>query len=73
LGRHEPKAAGDPARGSDWFCERCQVWRAAGTYHCGTCGECTEGFDHHCGVLGRDVGRRNQACEPKDLHPSPYP
>jgi len=36
LSRHGPKAAGDPARGGDWFCERCQVWRAAGTHHCGS-------------------------------------
>ena len=43
--RHEPKAAGDPQRRGDWYCERCQMWRAARTYHCGTCGECTEGVD----------------------------
>ena len=58
--KHAPKAAGSATRPGDWFCERCQLWRTVGTYHCGTCGECTEGFDHHCGVLGRDVGVRNQ-------------
>lgn len=58
--KDEPKLAGHPARRGDWFCERCQAWRRAGAYHCGTCGECTDGFDHHCGVLGRDIGTRNQ-------------
>ena len=27
--------------------------------HCGTCEVCINGFDHHCGVIGKCVGKFN--------------
>ena len=41
------------------FCVTCRVWRPPGARHCGACGHCVAGYDHHCGVLARCVGERS--------------
>lgn len=42
-------------------CVVCSVQRPKrGAHHCRTCDVCTVDFDHHCGVLGTCIARRNQ-------------
>ena len=41
-------------------CVVCGVDRPVkGAHHCRICNVCTVGFDHHCGVLGTCIARRN--------------
>eukprot|EP00760_Papus_ankaliazontas_P038740 PhM_4_TR9269/c0_g1_i1/m.28449/K20029/ZDHHC3_7_25; palmitoyltransferase ZDHHC3/7/25 len=42
-------------------CARCDRGRARPqTHHCGKCGECVEGLDHHCVIVANCIGRRNR-------------
>lgn len=44
-------------------CEQCLVFKDEAKdrsiEHCDECEMCVEGYDHHCGVLGNCVGKRN--------------
>ena len=41
------------------FCETCTIFRPKDAAHCNLCGNCVQGFDHHCVWLGTCVGKRN--------------
>lgn len=39
------------------FCYKCGA--ASGGTHCSLCDVCIEGHDHHCGFIGKCVGKKN--------------
>ncbi|WVZ05133.1 hypothetical protein V8G54_018479 [Vigna mungo] len=39
------------------FCDTCLLYSPPGTTHCSICNDCIEGYDHHCGCVGRCIGR----------------
>ena len=41
------------------FCESCLIFRPQGAMHCGDCGNCVMGFDHHCPHVGTCIGPGN--------------
>ncbi|KAH8609701.1 putative DHHC palmitoyltransferase [Trypanosoma vivax] len=41
------------------WCGTCKLYRPLRAKHCYFCGMCVEEMDHHCGVIGVCVGRRN--------------
>jgi len=41
------------------FCFTCDIWRPPQASHCGDCGNCILGLDHHCAVLNNCIGQRN--------------
>ncbi|CCW62305.1 unnamed protein product [Phytomonas sp. EM1] len=41
------------------WCSTCEMYRPVRAAHCYHCGLCCYEHDHHCGVLGICVGRRN--------------
>ncbi|CAG9319376.1 unnamed protein product [Blepharisma stoltei] len=41
------------------FCRVCHVMTAKGTEHCEDCGLCCEGYDHHCPLSGKCIGKGN--------------
>eukprot|EP00041_Stephanoeca_diplocostata_P026036 m.694027 g.694027 ORF g.694027 m.694027 type:complete len:348 (+) comp22877_c0_seq1:382-1425(+) len=41
------------------WCYTCKIWRPPRTVHCSDCGFCIQHYDHHCGVIGTCVGKRN--------------
>lgn len=41
------------------YCPTCESARPFRASHCTFCDNCVENFDHHCGVIGACVGRRN--------------
>lgn len=41
------------------FCPTCNIIRPVRASHCSQCNNCVERFDHHCGVIGACIGRRN--------------
>ena len=43
------------------YCRTCNILRPPRTAHCASCNNCVERFDHHCGLIGVCVGRRNFA------------
>lgn len=45
------------------YCEICDILRPVSMriIHCKPCGYCVAAYDHHCGVIGRCVGRHNRA------------
>ena len=49
-----------------YFCGECRVTERAkkmyNVVHCRDCGMCVYGYDHHCGVLGTCIGKRNLIC-----------
>jgi palmitoyltransferase ZDHHC9/14/18 len=40
-------------------CSTCHIQRPSKASHCGTCGFCIRGWDHHCHAINNCVGRRN--------------
>ena len=40
-------------------CETCMLTRTPKASHCGQCGHCVQGWDHHCVALNNCVGVRN--------------
>ena len=40
-------------------CDTCRLNRPAKSSHCGVCGHCVRGWDHHCIAIDNCVGRRN--------------
>lgn len=44
------------------FCENCQIYVAkeSASHHCHECDICIEGYDHHCGVIGKCIGKNNK-------------
>jgi len=41
------------------YCRTCKIHRPPKSTHCKICGNCVEGFDHHCGFLDTCIGRYN--------------
>ena len=41
------------------WCETCKLLRPPRASHCQHCGNCVDGFDHHCGMIGACIGVRN--------------
>ena len=41
------------------FCMVCSVYRLRTTKHCVFCNRCIQKYDHHCGVFGKCIGKRN--------------
>lgn len=41
------------------FCNTCQIERPPLASHCGMCGHCVRGFDHHCTVTNCCIAERN--------------
>eukprot|EP00040_Diaphanoeca_grandis_P016441 m.84806 g.84806 ORF g.84806 m.84806 type:complete len:372 (-) comp25804_c0_seq2:24-1139(-) len=41
------------------WCYTCKIWRTPGVVHCSECGFCMQGYDHHCGVMGMCIAKRN--------------
>jgi hypothetical protein len=42
---------------SNKFCHKCGADRSG--HHCNVCDVCIEGHDHHCGFVGKCVGKGN--------------
>eukprot|EP00850_Spirogloea_muscicola_P017858 SM000157S02088 [mRNA] locus=s157:305720:308411:+ [translate_table: standard] len=42
------------------YCLTCNIWRPPRASHCRKCGHCMEKFDHHCGIVGTCIARKNQ-------------
>lgn len=52
---------GHSARGIFFkYCETCRIWRNQRASHCLDCGYCMELWDHHCGVVGLCIARKNR-------------
>nr|CCC95477.1 unnamed protein product [Trypanosoma congolense IL3000] len=41
------------------WCATCEIYRPLRAAHCYFCGLCVDEQDHHCGVIGVCIGRRN--------------
>jgi palmitoyltransferase len=41
------------------YCVTCSLYRLRGSKHCLYCNRCVRTYDHHCGVFGKCIGRRN--------------
>jgi DHHC palmitoyltransferase len=39
------------------YCSKCGAMK--GGVHCNICDVCVEGLDHHCGFIGKCVGKKN--------------
>lgn len=56
----EYESTSDKKRPKDGkFCEYCKLFTKRKTNHCFQCHHCVSNFDHHCGIMGRCVGRTN--------------
>eukprot|EP00929_Paragymnodinium_shiwhaense_P072739 TRINITY_DN36922_c0_g1_i1.p1 TRINITY_DN36922_c0_g1~~TRINITY_DN36922_c0_g1_i1.p1 ORF type:complete len:439 (+),score=86.19 TRINITY_DN36922_c0_g1_i1:72-1388(+) len=40
-------------------CNICKIRQPPGCRHCGYCGVCVEGFDHHCPWMSKCIGKKN--------------
>jgi hypothetical protein len=41
------------------YCEACQLMQGENVDHCGDCGVCCEGLDHHCPWMSKCIGAKN--------------
>ena len=49
----------DEEKGIDFLkCKFCGIINET-TYHCEDCDVCIDGYDHHCGVIGKCIGGKN--------------
>ena len=49
--------------GKNYYCDYCKFTypKNEETYqHCHSCGVCAPGTDHHCGVFGKCIGKKNR-------------
>ena len=44
------------------YCPICKIYvnKNSKTVHCRKCGLCIEGFDHHCGWIGKCIAKNNK-------------
>lgn len=53
----------DNQKGRNYFCNICNFTypkNEEAYLHCHSCGVCSPGTDHHCGVFGKCIGKRNK-------------
>ena len=41
------------------MCRKCKIIKKDDYYHCGPCGVCVEGIDHHCIFYAKCIARGN--------------
>ena len=57
----EPMASQLPKYSHEFQCLHCRSLKSEKSRHCRDCNICVRGWDHHCGFLGRCIGKNNLA------------